>query len=579
MKNIKASIFIAATLIATCCHAASAADPKANLSHQDILTRLLTAELALQRDMPDVALNNYMTVAKYTQDPEVAQLATELAIQLQNADMAISAAEIWAHAAKDDLQPQLVALTLLASSDLNKTTKYLTAAFNTKAPDIDQSLLLIISKISSVGQKNLTTAMNTVADQQKTNPYAQLAAAQLAAAQLDIGPATKRVTQALNLKPDMTSAIELKAKLIRHEHNDDKPALVYLEKTVGTYPKDNELRMFYVTALMDNDMTDKAIPQLQKMNDDKSYGGQARIKLGEIYILKSNYAQAEATFTKALKYDDSADKANYYLGQLAEYNNNNPKAIAAYENVSDQSEYHVQAYLRAANLYSAAGDYDKALDTLQNSSPATFLDQKQILLTEVDVLIESNNYDQALDNCNTVISVLPDDVDFLYARSIVYSLMKNTAAAEKDLRAILVTEPNNANALNALGFTLSNQPNRISEALPLLQKAMSLNPDNPAFMDSMGWLLFRMGKYQDSIDMLGKAYKLSGDNEIAAHYGEVLWANGNKDAAKSVWSKALATSSIHQQAIHDTLVRLNVPLADLQPAATKQKTSKVKAEN
>lgn len=159
---------------------------------------------------------------------------------------------------------------------------------------------------------------------------------------------------------------------------------------------------------------------------------------------------------------------------------------------------------------------------------------------------------------------------------MIYGLMNKPSEAEKDLRAILTLDPNNANALNALGFTLANQPSRVKEALPFLQKALTLNPDNPAFLDSMGWLMYKMGRTQEAINMLDKAYKISGDNEIAAHLGEVLWSAGNKDAAREVWSKGLASAQ-DPKAIQDTITRLKVPTNDLQPSSNKVKVNKIKA--
>lgn len=588
MKNIKASICLIAMLITISCDPIAAANIKtrsqaaanSTMSHKEILTHLLMADMALQRDMPDVALSNYMQVAKDTNDPEVAQLATEIAVQLQSAPDALAAADIWANSAPQDIQAQLVAVTLFVNSDPAKTQKYLQAAFDTKQPDIDQHLLVIINKLGEKGQTNLTNAVNTLADARPQDANAQLAAAQIAAVQLQIPEANKRLESALKLQPDLTNGIELRAKLIRHEKNDDKPALDYLAQQVNKFPKNSDLRMFYAIALTDNNATAKAIPQLEVLSKDPVYGGDALLMLGETYIVANQFNKAEEVIKKAIKFEASADKASYYLGQMSEYNNKNTDAIGWYENVSEISEYHIPAYLRAAYLYSVDGNYDKALNTLQNSSPLTFSDQKQILLTEIDVLIDAQQYDQALTNSNDALSILTDDVDFLYARSVVYGLMQQPVEAEKDLRSILAIEPNNANALNALGFTLANQPARINEAKPLLEKAISLNPDNPAFMDSMGWLLFKLGKTEESIQMLTNAYKLSGDNEIAAHLGEVLWASGQKDAAKAIWSKALSASKVNQQAIQDTLSRLNIPVSELKPhTATKNKAATKAASN
>jgi tetratricopeptide (TPR) repeat protein len=551
------------------------ADTSTTLSHQEILTHLLQADLAAQRNMPEVALDNYLMVAKSTNDPQVAQLATEMAIQTQSPQKALDAAEIWANAQPTDLEAQLVAATLFITSNPDKATTFLNNAFAINNPDIDQHLLLIMNQLSPLGQKNLVAAVYKIAAQRSKDPYAQLSAAQLAASEMEIDKAEKQVKLALNLKPDLTSAIELNAKIIRYRANDDKPALAYLGQQVNKFPKNSELRLFYITALLDNDQTDKALPNLNVLTKDKDLGGEAYLTLGEIYIGQDKLNTAEDNIKKALNFPLSADKAKFYLAQIAEYKKDNVQAIKYYEDISEDSEFHVQGFLRAAYLYATAGNYDDALDIIQNASPTSFDDQKQVLLAEIDILVDADQLDKALDNCNKVLAIIPEDPDFLYARSVVYSMLHKPVESEHDLRAILKIDPNNANALNALGFTLANQPNRVHEAMPFIQKALSLNPENPAFMDSMGWLLYKLGRSQEAITMLDKAYKMSGDNDIAAHLGEVLWSSGNKDAAKAIWGKALLSAQ-DPTSIKDTLNRLKVPMSDVQNSSAANNKSKAK---
>lgn len=582
MRILKVSTYIAITLIACSCassFAATAGNAPQQLSHQEILTYLLKADLAMQRNLPDVALENYLIVAQHTHDPQVAQLATEIAVQNQTPAKASAAAEIWANADPNELQAQLVATTLFISSNPEKAQIFLNNAFQINNPNIDQHLLLILNQLSPEGQKNLTSLVFKIASQRKTDAYAQLSAAQIAASQLDIDNAKQYLQLALKLQPELTSAIELNAKIISYNTKSDKAALAYLDQQVKKFPKNGELRYFYITALLDNDQITQALPNLNILTKDKLYGGEAYITMGEIYIGQDKISLAKDTIKNALTFPESADKAKFYLGQLAEYTKDNSQAIKWYESVSEDSEFQTQAYLRAAYIYSVAGNYSDALDLLQNANPTSFDDQKQLLLTQIDILIDSNDYDKALENANKVLEIIPDDPDFLYARSIIYGLQNNNKDAEKDLRSILAMDPENANALNALGFTLSNQPARMNEAMALLQKAISLNPENPAYMDSMGWLLFKMGRNQDSITMLEKAYKMSGDNEIAAHLGEVLWSTGKKDAAREVWKQGLASAQ-DASIIQETMKRLNVPPAELKtPATSSLQPAKVKAAN
>ena len=108
-----------------------------------------------------------------------------------------------------------------------------------------------------------------------------------------------------------------------------------------------------------------------------------------------------------------------------------------------------------------------------------------------------------------------------------------------DLKFILKTEPNNAHALNALGFTLADQTDRYEEAYVYIKRAIEINPDDPAIIDSWGWIHYRLGEYDKAIELLRKALSRLDDAEIASHLGEVLWVTGRRDEARSVWQKAL----------------------------------------
>jgi Flp pilus assembly protein TadD len=135
---------------------------------------------------------------------------------------------------------------------------------------------------------------------------------------------------------------------------------------------------------------------------------------------------------------------------------------------------------------------------------------------------------------------------------------------EEDLRTILKTEPNNAVALNALGYTLADKTSRLMEAFDLISKAHELNPNNPAILDSMGWVYYRMGNFEKSIEYLNSAYLQFPDPEVAAHLGEVLWQSGDKDGARTIWQESLKKESPNT-IVQDTMKRLGASVSDAQP--------------
>jgi tetratricopeptide (TPR) repeat protein len=126
---------------------------------------------------------------------------------------------------------------------------------------------------------------------------------------------------------------------------------------------------------------------------------------------------------------------------------------------------------------------------------------------------------------------------------------------EEDLRAILEREPENAQALNALGYTLADHTDRYEEAHELIERALALNPDDFYILDSMGWVLYRLGRLGEAIEYLKRAREIKDDPEVAAHLGEVLWVMGDKDAARDIWDSALKDTPDDQRLL-DVIERL-----------------------
>ena len=144
---------------------------------------------------------------------------------------------------------------------------------------------------------------------------------------------------------------------------------------------------------------------------------------------------------------------------------------------------------------------------------------------------------QAVDAYTRGLKALPDDTRLLYGRALLNEELDQTANAEKDLRRVVELKPNDADALNALGYTLADRTEHKDEALGLIQKALSLKPDDPAIIDSLGWVQYRLGNLVDAVKSLRRAFERQPDAEIAAHFGEVLWISGNKDEARKVWAE------------------------------------------
>ena len=192
--------------------------------------------------------------------------------------------------------------------------------------------------------------------------------------------------------------------------------------------------------------------------------------------------------------------------------------------------------------------------------------REQLFGIEADILAKAGAPEAPLAVLNAGIESYPDSASLRYARSMLGQQQDNLEMMEADLRAILQRDPNNATALNALGYTLADQTDRYDEAYELISRALELDPEEPAILDSMGWVLFRKGRLEEAIDYLTRAYAAFPDPEVAAHLGEVLWTSGDTDKARKIWQGALLKDPNHA-ILRDTLQRLGVTdLKALPPA-------------
>ncbi len=484
--------------------------------------------------------------------------STLFAINFQAPFAAIPSAKLWAKVDPKNLQAQLVAMTLLIGHSIEEALPFLKQALKVEPAEASQYLVEIQARLRDASANNLKTALTLLATQEPNNPYLHLAAAESAAEQGDIKNANYWVNSTLKLIPNLTRALELKTRLIRYETKSYIPAINFLSTQLEKFRDNKELRFFYATMLLEDDKIEEAKKELTQLTDDKLLKGQALLLLGEIYFKENNLNNASDTLQKALMFPESKEAAQYLLGEIAEREGKIQAAIQQYSMI-EPGPYHIAAVLRAVFLLKKSRAYKEAIYLLHNSTPTSIDEQKHLLLTEVDLLNTSKQSEEAMQLADEILPKLPNDTDVLFIHAVTAVKLKNWEMAEDDLKKILKQNPNNASALNSLGYVLSFNKNRLPEALNYLAQALALAPNNPAFMDSMGWVYYRTGDLHLALTYLKKANGLSDDGEIAAHLGEVLWMSNHKNEALIVWKKALEQHNDSEELL-DTLKRLSVDI-------------------
>lgn len=512
-----------------------------NTQITDNIYQFLLANIAFYRNDLDIAKNYFKQLLTNTEDPEIAEILTEVAIEAEDYPLSAFAAQKWAELSPNDFHAQLIAIAILLGDNQLLIEKLLAQAIKIDPNKVDTQLSALLAKLSTQHKKSLQLAIKALATKNPNNPITQLCLAQISAQLNDIETAKQATKIALQLKPNLTHAIFLQAKLIRYNTKSDIPALDYLAQQILKFNQNEELHLFYANALLDNNKNLEALNILTKLLNSKNQeiSLEANLLTAEIYLQQPNLniKQAQISLNKLANTNFATSKVNFLLAQIAEQQNDAIEAVRLYTSITEEP-YHVIAFLRAALLLSNNHQLDQAIDILNQAEPTTILEKKQLLLFKIELALELRDLSLAITNANQGLDMLPNDIEFLYARSITASLDNKILVAEKDLKHIITIQPENHNALNALGFILTLHTDRQQEAFYYLQQALQLAPENPAYMDNMGLLLYHMGKISDSLHILSQAYKISNNLNIAVHLGEVLWASGQQQQAKNIWKKA-----------------------------------------
>ena len=228
------------------------------------------------------------------------------------------------------------------------------------------------------------------------------------------------------------------------------------------------------------------------------------------------------------------------LGQLAELLERHDEALAWYANVPGE-RMQGAARLRSANVLHAMGRSQQAYEALHAIQADAALaedERRDGYLLEAELRQKGKDANGEQDAYARGLAAFPDDPALLYARGLMWERLDQIGKAEADLRRLLVIEPDNVAALNALGYTLADRTDRYREALELIDRARVAEPGNAAIIDSYGWVLFRLGKPRLALDHLRHAYALQKDPDIASHLGQVLWVLGQRVEARKYFEAA-----------------------------------------
>ena len=518
--------------------AATGAAAQGAVAEDDLLYDILLGDVAGQREQLDVSVEHYQRAAAGSDDPRIAERALRIAVFAKQEAAALTAARRWVELEPEsnEARQSLAALALRAGDVDEAYTQF--DFLLREAQDETQTYQSLTGLLARNEDREVAlTLMGRLAQSHAQSAQAHLAYARLALHAENAELALRETDAALAIEPDLTDALVLRAG-VHYKLGDAQRAQQDLQAAVNAYPKNIELHLALARLLLDKQDLAGATAQFKQVIKREPGHPDALYSLGLLAMEQQQYKQAETYFRMLVETGKRDHEAWYYLARVQEQRGDLKQALLGYERVGD-GDYWLDAQARMASLTAKLGDMESARQQLQSlrlRDPNLAL---RLYLVEGEILSEAGQLREALALYNQVLAETPNNHDVLYARALIAERLNDLKLAEDDLRRIISEDPKNYHALNALGYTLADRTDRLQEALALIEKAVALAPDEPAIVDSLGWVYYRLGNLDAAAEHLKRAYELSrGDAEIAAHYGAVLWEQGKRKEARALWDKA-----------------------------------------
>ena len=515
--------------------------PSAPISelNSDVVFSALMGEVALQRGELDLAYRNLMQAALLAGDPNAAERAARTAMLMNRHDLAQRAVDRWVELAPNDLGGrQLEVLLLSNGQEPERALPHMEAMVAISEARGEDGFIASMAALSkSENHQAAIVLMSRLAAAHPDDPRSGYALVLMAVIWKDYATAEQEIGRVIAQRPDWSKAYVLLSR-IHMAKGDKEGARRVLEEALRRNPSDPVLNSALAKVLVESDEYEEGYRRFLKVAKLSPQDNDALFSLGVLALQLKRPEKARVHFQLLWKRGKRLDETAYYMGLIEEQEGHPEKAIQWYRKVSKGDRY-FGSRIRIAELLAAGGRLQEARDGLQGLRIHMQNRSVQLFLIEAEIVRDYGSAADVMPLYNKALKAHPENEELLYARGLYAAEIGRLDILESDLRKIIERNPKNADALNALGYTLADQSDRYAEAQSLIQRALAIKPDSPAILDSMGWLQFRLGNYDQASAYLNRAFSLLPDSEIAAHLGEVLWVKGEKQQARQVWQKML----------------------------------------
>jgi tetratricopeptide (TPR) repeat protein len=538
-----------------------------------VIYQILASEIASQRGQPATAYATYMSLATKLKDPRLARRGLEIALREQNIESALESAQLWSTLSPDNAQAAQSLTVLLVSTGrldeaaprirtkLNADKAAYAAATASGLPPEDTPFEQVQRQLLRAPNKlKAYELMQTLFASDMKNPLAvRVLAAQAHFASLN-DKAVEHANLLLKLEYTPANALTL-AQYAQSTEGGVKLAIGVLEQFMVAQPKNTDivsaLARFYTVEQEWSKARNLFEPLLAADPDN----AEVLYVVAGLAVQQNDRVAANRYFKRFLEVtpqDSERELTSMFLSlsQLAEEDKDYADALQWLAKANNPSVT-MTVLVRKALIQGKQNQFTDALATLATAKPRSDSEKVQVALAEVQLLRDSNKTDAAMQRVQRSLGELPDQPDLLYEQAMLAEKLQQLDLVEKNLRRVIALRPDNPHAYNALGYSFADRKIRLEEAKTLIDKALELSPNDAFITDSLGWVLFRMGRNAEALEVLKKAYELKPDAEIAIHLGEVLWVMGDGESATKIL-RSVKGNPATTPILQETLVRLGI---------------------
>ena len=524
---------------------------------EDQLYEAIVSELSAQRGQVVEAGESYFDLAVSTRDITVIQRAIQFASVNSDINALLQLGMLWAQLEPTNPQPQLLlSIQFLESGSFEQAISHMSRVLelggNMDFVALSSRTGLLDPKLRSVLIENLRRLKNEFNNQTSIH----LTLVQLLAQN---GSFEEALTEVQLLKDDTEltpNIVMLESQILQNLERPTRSMRV-IRSGVARFETDKTLRLSYARMLIQDEEYEQAQEQFQILVAQDPQDWETLYSIALIDTQLENFDRAIAAYTRLIGVDQRADESQYNLGLIYQEQGNLEKSIEHFRQVRIGTNSFLAAQQQATRFSIQSGRLDDAHDWLSQLSRGQ--PRLEVLFTTIEssLLIQEEHPDAAEKLLNTALNKFPNETDLLFARVLYYDSQSNPDGSERDLKQIIIMQPEDSRALNHLGYMLTDQTTRHKEALELIERAIAISPGEPAIIDSLGWALYKVGRHEEALLQMRRAFAAFPDDEVASHLGEVLWALERFDEAMRVWQDALETEP-ESPLIAEAMKRLQV---------------------